>query len=129
MTVTTDSEVEDNELFRQFQISNFSSKLSEKKTLAPRPSLLGAGLFAHEVGTMPVHMDVPGPWRTNVQGPGVVDANLLVWQGFDNLYACDLSLLQSSPQANPTMTLAAISMRLADLFPFHELQQIYNHLR
>jgi hypothetical protein len=84
-------------------------KLSE--TLTPRLSLLSAGVFAHEVGRMR-SMDTPGPRETNVQG--VVDTNLLVQvHGFD---VCDLSVFPYSPQleANPTLILAAISMRLAD---------------
>ena len=83
-------------------------KLGE--TLAPRLTLLGAGVFAHEVGTM--RMDAPpGPGEANVKG--VVDTNLLI-HGFNNLYVCDLSVFPYSPEANPAVTLAAISMRLAD---------------
>lgn len=70
---------------------------------APRPSLLGIGVFSHEVGTM--RMDDP-------KGKGVVDHNLRV-HGFDNLHVCDLSVYPVSPPANPTRTLTAISMRLA----------------
>ena len=89
-------------------IPEIIKKLGE--TLAPRLSLLGAGIFAHEVGTM--RMDAPSePSGPNVQG--VVDTNLLV-HGFDNLYVCDLSVFPYSPEANPALTLAAISMRLAD---------------
>ena len=103
---TSDSVTVIEELDSQVPILN--QKLSE--TMAPRPSLLGAGIFAHEVGTM--RMDAPsGPSGVNVKG--VVDTNLLV-HGFDNLYVCDLSVFPYSPQANPTLTLAAISMRLAD---------------
>ena len=80
------------------------------QTLAPRLTLLGAGIFAHEVGTM--RMDAPStPSGPNVKG--VVDTNLLV-HGFDNLYVCDLSVFPYSPEANPALTLAAVSMRLAD---------------
>ena len=70
---------------------------------APRPSLLGIGVFSHEVGTL--RMDGP-------KGSGVVDHNLKV-HGFDNLHVCDLSVYPVSPPANPTRTLTAISMRLA----------------
>jgi len=72
---------------------------------APRLSLLGFGVFSHEVGTM----------RMNGAGgrPGVVDENLQV-NGFSNLHVCDLSVLPYSPPANPTLTLAALSLRLAD---------------
>ena len=106
-SATVIEEVEGDEL-RHPKIPILNQKLSE--TLAPRPSLLGAGVFAHEVGTM--RMDAPsGPSKANVQG--VVDTNLLV-HGFDNLYVCDLSVFPYSPEANPALTLAAISMRLAD---------------
>jgi len=104
---TSDSELEGDEL-KHSDIPILHRKLRE--TVAPRLSLLGAGIFAHEVGTM--RMDAPpGPSETNVQG--VVDTNLLV-HGFSNLYVCDLSVFPYSPEANPTLTLAAISMRLAD---------------
>jgi choline dehydrogenase-like flavoprotein len=72
--------------------------------LAPRLSLLGLGVFSHEVGTM--RMD--GPDRTD----GVVDENLRV-KGFGNLFVCDLSVFPVSTPANPTRTLAAIGLRLA----------------
>ena len=64
--------------------------------------LLTAGLggVAHEVGTLRM-------------GPnGVVDANLK-FHGYDNLYACDLSVFPNSPAANPTLTLGALALRLA----------------
>ena len=70
---------------------------------APRPTLLGIGVFSHEVGTM--RMDGP-------KGKGVVSSDLKV-HGFDNLYACDLSVFPVSPPANPSRTLTAISLRLA----------------
>ncbi|KAF8250318.1 FAD/NAD(P)-binding domain-containing protein [Wilcoxina mikolae CBS 423.85] len=71
---------------------------------APRLSLLGFGVFSHEVGTM--RMDGPG------NRPGVVDENLQV-HGFSNLSVCDLSVFPYSPPANPTLTLTALSLRLA----------------
>lgn len=73
--------------------------------MAPRLSLLGLGVFAHEVGTM--RMDGP---KTN--GKGVVDENLQV-KGFSNLFICDLSVFPVSTPANPTRTLAALSLRLS----------------
>ncbi|WP_433383255.1 GMC oxidoreductase [Actinoplanes sp. CA-142083] len=56
------------------------------------------GGVAHEVGTL----------RMN----GVVDADLR-FRAYDNLYACDNSVFPTSPAANPTLTLAALSLRLA----------------
>lgn len=48
-------------------------------------------------------------------GPGgaVVDADLK-YGGLDNLSVCDLSVFPTSPAANPTLTLTALAMRLAD---------------
>lgn len=39
---------------------------------------------------------------------------LLKYVGVDNLYVCDLSVFPISPPANPTLTLAALALRLAD---------------
>jgi choline dehydrogenase-like flavoprotein len=43
----------------------------------------------------------------------VVDENPK-WNGYDNLFVCDLSVFPTSPAANPTLTLAALALRLAD---------------
>ncbi|KAM0471321.1 hypothetical protein ACHAP7_009094 [Fusarium lateritium] len=69
-----------------------------------RPQHLGFGVFSHECGTM--RMDGP-------KGDGVVDSNLKV-KGLDNLWICDLSVMPVSPEANPSLTLAALSLRLAE---------------
>ncbi|KAG8157401.1 hypothetical protein KVR01_012785 [Diaporthe batatas] len=69
----------------------------------PRPVRMGFGVFAHECGTM--RMDGP-------KGQGVVDTDLKV-KGLDNLWVCDLSVFPVSPEANPGLTLAALSLRLA----------------
>lgn len=61
------------------------------------------GGVAHEVGTL----------RIGTNGDGVVDTNLK-FLGYENLFACDLSVFPSSPAANPTLTLVALAMRLAD---------------
>ncbi len=44
---------------------------------------------------------------------GVVDANLKVF-GVDNLYVCSSSVFPTPGSANPTLTIAALSLRLAD---------------
>lgn len=62
----------------------------------------GLGGVAHEVGTL----------RMSNDGNGVVDADLK-FLDYDNLYACDNSVFPTSPAANPTLTLAALSLRLA----------------
>lgn len=63
----------------------------------------GLGGVAHEVGTL----------RMGVNTPGIVDENLK-YNGYDNLFVCDLSVFPSSPAANPTLTLAALALRLAE---------------
>jgi choline dehydrogenase-like flavoprotein len=63
----------------------------------------GMGGVAHEVGTL----------RLSENGDGVVDADLK-FLSYANLYACDLSVFPSSPAANPTLTLGALAIRLAD---------------
>jgi choline dehydrogenase-like flavoprotein len=60
------------------------------------------GGVAHEVGTL----------RMAADANGVVDSDLR-FLGYENLYACDNSVFPSSPAANPTLTLAALSLRLA----------------
>jgi choline dehydrogenase-like flavoprotein len=43
---------------------------------------------------------------------GVVDTNLK-FLAYDNLYVCDNSVFPASPAANPSLTLAALALRLA----------------
>lgn len=61
----------------------------------------GTGVVAHEVGSL------------RMKPNGVVDEHLR-FHAIENLYACDLSVFPSSPAANPTLTLAALALRLAD---------------
>lgn len=61
------------------------------------------GGVAHEVGTL----------RMSDTGEGVVDADMK-FEAYENLYACDNSVLPVSPAANPTLTLVALARRLAD---------------
>ena len=73
----------------------------------------GVGGVAHEVGTLRMqrtkgkYVDKNGPQQ------GVLDENLR-FLGHQRLYACDLSVFPTSPAANPTLTLAALAIRLAD---------------
>jgi choline dehydrogenase-like flavoprotein len=60
------------------------------------------GGVGHEVGTL----------RMAEDGSGVVDADLKFLH-YDNLFACDNSVFPVSPAANPSLTLAALSLRLA----------------
>jgi choline dehydrogenase-like flavoprotein len=64
-------------------------------------ALLGG--VAHEVGTL----------RMTDTGDGVVDTDLR-FLGLDNLYACDNSVFPASPAANPSLTLVALALRLAE---------------
>ena len=71
------------------------------------------GGVAHEVGTLRMertkgkHVDKHGIQE------GVVNENLR-FLGHQGIYACDLSVFPTSPAANPTLTLAALAIRLAD---------------
>ncbi|MFB1298608.1 GMC oxidoreductase [Mycobacterium sp. pW049] len=54
-----------------------------------------------------------GSLRISGDGSGVVDANLK-FEAYPNLYACDVSVFPVIPCANPSLTLGALSLRLAD---------------
>ena len=69
--------------------------------LTPREAAPGG--VAHEVGSL----------RMGAGDGGVVDPDLR-FRGYQNLYVCDLSVFPSSPAANPTLTLAALALRLSD---------------
>ena len=89
------------------QIRNKLLKINPSEP-APRLSRAGFGAVAHEVGTM----RIKGPKSAKNY---VVNENLQV-QGHTNLYVCDLSIFPLSPPANPSLTLAAIALWLADSF-------------
>jgi choline dehydrogenase-like flavoprotein len=66
--------------------------------------VLGLGAVAHELGSIPM----PRP-----NGPeGCVDENLKL-ADCEGVYVCDLSVFPYSPEANPTLTLAALAIRLS----------------
>ena len=67
----------------------------------------GLGGVAHEVGTLRMGTDEGDQYRDGVVDPG------LRMLAYDNLYVCDLSVFPTSPAANPTLTLAALALRLA----------------
>ncbi|KAK8130607.1 FAD/NAD(P)-binding domain-containing protein [Apiospora kogelbergensis] len=81
----------------------YGDEMHQSDDPPPRPVRMGFGVFAHECGTM--RMDSP-------RGEGVVDSDLKV-KGVDNLWVCDLSVFPVSPEANPGLTLLALSLRLA----------------
>jgi hypothetical protein len=108
-------------------------KTPQKTLPIPEVRRAGFGVVAHEVGTM----RMPSPFQTmdsvsvvdeNPNGSvvnkkpngsvvdedlknSVVNKNLKV-HGWDDLYACDLSVFPVSPSANPSLTLAALAQRL-----------------
>ena len=59
---------------------------------------------AHHLGTARMGTD---PTR------GVVDRNLKIW-GLDNAYVCDGAVFPTSGAANPSLTITALAVRLAD---------------
>ena len=80
-------------------------KTSAAKEPAPRLSLAGFGVVAHEVGTM--RMQSPGKTEFVVNDKYQIN-------GFSNLYVLDLSIFPVSPPANPSLTLAAMALQLVD---------------
>ena len=65
----------------------------------------GIGGVAHEVGSMRM--------QRTTSSDGVVDKDLKML-GTNNVYVCDLSVFPSSPTANPSLTLVALALRLAE---------------
>lgn len=53
-----------------------------------------------------------GSMRMSGNHTGVVDENLRM-EAYDNLYVCDISIFPMIPAANPSLTLAALALRLA----------------
>ncbi|MGH8728485.1 MAG: GMC oxidoreductase [Burkholderiales bacterium] len=54
-----------------------------------------------------------GSMRMSGNHTGVVGGDLRV-EAYDNLYVCDVSVFPMIPAANPSLTLAALALRLAD---------------
>lgn len=54
-----------------------------------------------------------GSLRIGPRGKGVVDTSLRFHE-YHNLYCCDLSVFPDIPTANPSLTLGALALRLAD---------------
>jgi choline dehydrogenase-like flavoprotein len=53
-----------------------------------------------------------GSLRLSDDGPGVLDVDLR-FDGLPNIFACDVSVFPAIPAANESVTLAALSLRLA----------------
>jgi hypothetical protein len=68
--------------------------------------LADLGGVSHEVGTLRISNDEKGL-------PGLVDADLR-YHGQRRLYVCDLSVFPAAPAANPSLTLVALAIRLAE---------------
>lgn len=75
----------------------------------------GLGGVAHEVGTLRMRVRDGGRVDARLAGPsqGLVDENG-AWLGHDRLYVCDLSIFPTSPAANPSLTLVALALRMAE---------------
>jgi GMC oxidoreductase len=68
------------------------------------------GIVAHELGTIPMP-------DANGSG-GLLDTDLHMKYGWNNVSVCDLSIFPYSAAANPSLTLTALALRLADnLYP------------
>ena len=66
----------------------------------------GPGVVAHELGSIPLpHVDGSG---------GILNNDLEMQYGWKNVSVCDLSVFPYSAAANPTLTLAALALRLSD---------------
>jgi choline dehydrogenase-like flavoprotein len=68
---------------------------------------LELGGVAHELGTVPMI----GP-KNKSSDDYCLDADLKL-RGYEGVYVCDLSIFPVSPEVNPTLTLAALALRLS----------------
>lgn len=67
---------------------------------------LELGAVAHELGTVPMGRPEAGPGTYCLNE----DLDLV---GYSGVYVCDLSLFPFSPEVNPSLTLAALALRLS----------------
>ncbi|KAG8883206.1 hypothetical protein FRB97_007028 [Tulasnella sp. 331] len=81
-------------------------------------SYLELGAVAHELGSLPM----PGIGSNTRHA---VDESLKLSTGHEGVYVCDLSIFPTSPEANPTLTLAALAIRLSrTLVPRYERRPV-----
>lgn len=92
--------------FKDQLIEQLGGEPLENDSLALKEAVLGG--VAHEVGTLRMGTRADSNFQD-----GVVDPNLK-FLAYDNVYACDLSVFPTSPAANPSLTLAALALRLAE---------------
>lgn len=91
----------------------------EAADIVLRPT--GPGIWAHEQGSIPMP-------NLQMEG-GVVDEHLRMKYGWNNVSVCDLSVFPYSAAPNPTLTLAALALRLSDKLvpePNYRLVTVYN---
>lgn len=84
-----------------------SDALQDSKNFIFSPytiSEVSLGSSSHHAGTMSIGMD---------QKKGVLDHNLKIF-GSNNVYVCDLSIFPNYGNSNPSFTLGAFALRLAD---------------
>lgn len=70
-------------------------------------SYLELGGVAHELGSLPM------PGSSNSNSKHAINDDLKLCTGHEGVYVCDLSIFPMSPEANPTLTLAALALRLS----------------
>lgn len=81
---------------------------------APSEGLAPLGGVAHEVGTLRMRVEDGGRVAAGApKKPGLVDEDGR-FVAHPSLYVCDLSMFPTSPAANPSLTLVALALRLAD---------------
>ncbi|KAF7177493.1 hypothetical protein CNMCM7691_005746 [Aspergillus felis] len=99
---------ENSERSMQDLATSIRNRILDIQSAPCAPRLLGAGfgVVAHEVGTM----RLKGP---NTTSDYVVEDTYKV-RDCPDLYVCDLSVFPVSPPANPTLTLAAMALQLAE---------------
>ena len=101
---------------------NFSRHQSTLANAERRMDLMQAVIEAMGYEVVKRSLDDPGGHHTSgtcrmaaTPEDGVTDENLKVF-GMDNLWICSNAVFPSGAAVNPTLTLTAVSMRLADHF-------------
>ncbi len=108
--VVSDSDLESIETFGRLLLEAFPTdryEVSSRRRIEEISD--GVTSAAHFMGTARMAADARH---------GVVDPDLKVW-GLDNLYVCDASVIPIAGNANPSLTVAALAIRLADRVAAH----------
>ena len=100
----------------------------DKRSLRRAHEILGQEVGRAGLGRFKIELDEGGGWPSSLMGGfhhmgttrmgqecerGVVDVNCLV-HGISNLYIAGSSVFPTSGYANPTLTIVALALRLAD---------------